>query len=81
VREFVKRDKGLTAMLVCRLHTHAVDLRIINVVPLVLQYQILKEGILLFSRDERQRSEFEAQVMSRFFEIKPYLDEYREMLG
>jgi predicted nucleotidyltransferase len=81
VRQYVKRDKELTAMLVCRLHTDAVDLRIINVVPLVFQYRILKEGTLLFSRDERQRSEFEAGVMTRFFELKPYLDEYREMLG
>lgn len=77
----MRRDKELTAFLVSRLRTHALDLRIINVAPLVLQYQILKHGTLVFSRDEQERSEFEARVMIRFFELKPYLDEYREMLG
>jgi len=33
------------------------------------------------SRDEMQRAEFEASVMLRFFELKPYLDEYRLMLS
>ncbi len=80
VKEYVRRDKELTALLVAHLHTDAVDLRIINVVPLVFQYRILKDGTILFSRDEQQRSEFEAGVMARFFELKPYLDEYREML-
>jgi hypothetical protein len=80
MKAYVRRDKELTALLVSHLHTDAVDLRIINVVPLVFQYGILKEGTLLFSRDEQQRSEFEAGVMTRFFELKPYVDEYREML-
>lgn len=77
---YVRRDKELTALLVSHLHTDQVDLRIMNVAPLPLQYRILKEGALIFSRDELQRSEFETQVMTRFFDLKPYLDEYREML-
>jgi len=47
----------------------------------LLQYNILKEGILLFVRDERERVDFETRVMERFFELKPYLDEYKEMLS
>ena len=42
---------------------------------------VLKEGTLILSRDEMERVEFETSVMLRFFELKPYLDEYRMMLS
>lgn len=62
------------------LHTDAIDLRILNLAPVVLQYRVLRDGVLLFSRDEPLRSEFEAEVMMRFFQLKPYLEEHMEML-
>ncbi len=80
-REYLKKEADLTAFLISRLGTHKIDLRILNVLPLVLQYNILKEGILILSRDEIERVEFETSVMIRFFELKPYLDEYRQMLS
>ena len=81
VRSYVRKDKELTALLVSRLHTDSIDLRIVNVLPLVFQHGILKESTLLFSRDEEQRADFETGVMTRFFALKPYLEEYREMLS
>jgi hypothetical protein len=48
--------------------------------PLLLQYHVLKEGIPILIKDEQGRIDFETMVMNRFFELKPYLDEYREML-
>jgi predicted nucleotidyltransferase len=79
--QYLKKEAALTSLLVSGLHTDDIDLRILNVLPVVLQYDILKEGILVMSRDEMQRAEFEASVMLRFFELKPYLDEYRLMLS
>ena len=76
---YLKMESKLTALLVSRLQTDKIDLRILNVLPLVHQYAILKDGILVFSRDEEQRVDFEIDVMIRFFELKPYLDEYRLM--
>jgi hypothetical protein len=32
-------------------------------------------------RDEAERVGFEIKVMNRFFELKPHLDEYRQMLS
>ena len=78
---YLRREEELTALLVSRLHTDEIDLRILNVLPLVFQYSVLKEGSLLFSRDEQQRVDFETGVMARIFELKPYLDEYKEMLS
>ena len=79
--EYIKKETELTVLLISRLSTDEIDLRVLNVLPLVLQYNILKEGILILSRDEMERVEFETSVMLRFFELKPYLDEYRMMLS
>lgn len=81
IKEYVKKEAELTAFLIPELGTDEIDLRILNVLPLVLQYSILKEGILVLSRDEIHRADFETRVMMRFFELKPYLDEYRLMLS
>jgi len=81
MREYIKREAELTSLLIRQLAMDEIDLRILNALPLVLQYTILKEGTLILSRDEIQRTEFETSVMIRFFELKPYLDEYRLMLS
>jgi predicted nucleotidyltransferase len=81
IKEYLEKEKELTASLMAELHNDKIDLRILNVLPLLLQYNILKEGKLIFIRDELERVDFETQVMIRFFELKPYLDEYKEMLS
>jgi len=80
MKEYIKKEVELTGFLISLLETDEIDLRILNALPLVLQYRILKEGILVLSHDETERVEFETSVMIRFFELKPYLDEYRLML-
>jgi predicted nucleotidyltransferase len=81
MKEYIKKEVELTGFLISLLETDEIDLRILNALPLVLQYRILKEGILVLSQDETERVEFETSVMIRFFELKPYLDEYRLMLS
>ena len=81
MKQYISKEEELTAFLTSKLHTDELDLRILNGLPLVLKYSILKDGKLLFSRDELQRVDFETSVMVRFFELKPYLDEYRMMLS
>ena len=78
---YVKKEEQLTALLVSRLHNDRIDLRIINTLPLLLKYSILRDGILVFSRDERERVDFETTSMIRFFELKPSLDEYSRVLS
>jgi predicted nucleotidyltransferase len=80
VEKFIRKEAELTAYLVSRLGTDEIDLRILNVLPLVLQYNILRHGTLFMCRDELERTDFESGVMIRYFELKPYLDEYRLML-
>ena len=78
---YVKKEEQLTSFLVSHLHNDRIDLRIINPLPLLLKYSILKHGILVFSRDEQERVDFETTSMIRFFELKPSLDEYSRILS
>jgi hypothetical protein len=81
MKQYIRKEEELTPFLASKLHTDEIDLRILNGLPLVLKYSILKDGKLLFSRDELQRVDFETSVMIRFLDLKPYLDEYRMMLS
>lgn len=80
IKACIRKEEELTTALAIKLHTNKIDLRILNVLPLLLQYNILKEGIPFFVRDQRERVDFDTKVMNRFFELKPYIDEYNRML-
>jgi hypothetical protein len=81
IKEYIKKEEELTIELVTKIHMDRIDLRILNVLPLLLQYNILKDGIPIFVRDDKERVDFETRVMNRFFELKPYIDEYQRMLS
>jgi len=81
IKSYIGKEEGLTSALIAKLHTDKIDLRILNAVPFLLQYNVLEEGIPIFVRDESERVDFEIRVMNRFFELKPYLDEYKRMLS
>jgi len=51
-----------------------VDLVILNQSPLLLRFQVVREGRLLYSRDERARIQFEARVMSLYFDQQYYFE-------
>ena len=67
MKNFMRTEEELTFTLIKRLHNDRLDLRVMNVLPLLMQYRVLKEGILIFSRNEFDRVDFETQVMIRFF--------------
>ncbi|MDI7258307.1 MAG: nucleotidyltransferase domain-containing protein [Thermodesulfobacteriota bacterium] len=81
MKGFIEKDKKLTSMLITELRTDKIDLRILNVAPFLLKYKIIKEGVPIVIRDEVERVDFETRVMNKFFELKPYLDEYQQMLS
>ena len=81
VKEYIKKEEELLATLITKLHNDKIDLRILNTSPFLLQYNIIKEGIPIVIKDEFERADFEIWVMNRFFELKPHLDEYKQMLS
>lgn len=79
MEEYIKKESKLITALITKLHLDKIDLRILNTAPFLLKYNVIKEGIFIFVRDELERVNFETKVMERFFELKPYLEEYRHM--
>ncbi len=58
------------------LKTEKVDLIILNESPLFLRFRIIREGIILCSKDEKRRVEFEVETMRRYFDRKFYYDRH-----
>ncbi len=54
----------------------SVDVRIINRAPAIFTNQVLKEGILLFSRDEPLRINFEVRNINEYLDFLPIINEY-----
>ncbi len=53
------------------IHTEVV---ILQEVPLLLQFQVLKHGKLLFERDPAQRAAYQMHLMSRYYDYKRFFD-------
>ncbi len=59
-----------------------VDVRVINYAPLSFRFNVIKHGMLLFSKDESKRSDFECLTIVEYQDFKFYRDSYRrEAIG
>lgn len=54
----------------------SVDVRIINKAPGSFLNQVLKDGVLLLSRDDRKRIDFETRKTLEYFDFLPIIKEY-----
>ena len=62
--------------------TDQVDLVVLNDAPPLLAHRILKEGLLVFSDNEKVRLEYEVKAVLQYLDWKPYLDKYtQEVFG
>ncbi|OQX54139.1 MAG: hypothetical protein B5M48_01580 [Candidatus Omnitrophica bacterium 4484_213] len=75
----LKKDKQILGELALCLHRDDVNLHILNVTPLLLQFEIISQGKIIFCRDEQTRVDFETDVLYRYFDMKPFFDEQREL--
>lgn len=57
------------------LKTKNVDLVVLNDSPLLLSFNIIRDGIILKS-DEKKRVNFETRVMSRYYDEKYYIERH-----
>jgi len=59
-----------------------VDLRILNEAPPSFRFKVIKDGELLFSKDERARCDFETGTISEYHDLSYHLENYRrEAIG
>lgn len=77
---YLKKDNQILGNLTTSLGTSKIDLVILNVAPLVLNFRIISESKVIISRTEQERIDFETAVLYRYFALKPFLDEYYDIL-
>lgn len=62
--------------------SYPVDVRILNHAPLSFSFSVIKNGIILFSKDENKRIDFETRIFSKYHDFEFYRKRYRrEALG
>jgi predicted nucleotidyltransferase len=55
-----------------------VDVRILNERPYRFLHQVIREGEIILSIDERKRVRFETSVMDGYIDFKPFYEQYDE---
>ena len=61
---------------------YIVDVRILNGAPLSFKYNLIKDGIVLLSKDDDKRVDFEEKTIVLYLDFLPYRKLYlRETLG
>lgn len=56
------------------------DILILNTAPLFLKYVAIKEGKLIFSKNEEKRIDFELKTTNEYFDFKPVLEMYNQRI-
>ncbi len=56
-----------------------VDLVVANRVPVDLVHRVMRDGVLLLDRDPGARIHFEVRARNEYFDLEPYLLEYRRL--
>lgn len=54
------------------------DVRVLNYAPLPFRFNVIKNGILLFSKDERIRTDFECLSIAEYHDLDFLRKSYRE---
>lgn len=57
------------------------NVRILNNAPRSFRFGVIRNGELLFSRDERRRVDFEFLTMSMYHDFSYHRDAYRRATG
>lgn len=60
---------------------HPVDLVILNRAPVDLVHRVLRDGLLVYEGDRSARIRFELRARNEYFDLLPYLREYRRALS
>lgn len=63
-----------------RIFGKKVEIQDLNICRIDFAYRVLEEGKLLYSADQQKRLNFEVKTMNDYFDLKPFFDEYYEVL-
>ncbi len=75
-------ELSLETELMSAIGTYQVDVRVLNMAPLSFKYNVIKNGAILFVKDDNKRADFQEVVLSLYFDFEPYRNNYlRETIG
>jgi predicted nucleotidyltransferase len=57
-----------------------VQITVLNTAPPLLVYQVIREGILVYERDQLKRISFEVHGLKIYFDLKPMFELYTQAL-
>lgn len=57
-----------------------IDVKVLNSTPKFFQYKVIKDGKVIFCRDELKRIEYEVNLTNEYFDIRPMLDYYNSCM-
>lgn len=78
-KDMFNKELDLISELTCVLKSDKIDLVVLNDAPLLLKYNIVKDGHVLKS-DETKRIAFETGVMSRYLDEQYYIKRHTDMI-
>ena len=58
-----------------------IDFVVLNHVPPDLSHRVLRDSVLVIEPDPSSRVHFEVRARNEYWDLKPYLDEYRRCFG
>ena len=70
---------GLIGKVGSLLKTNKIDLVILNDIPLSLSYRVVRDGKIIYCRDELRRIRFEARIMSLYFDQEYYYNRHAKL--
>lgn len=56
-----------------------IDLRILNNRNITFLHQVIKDGKLIFVRNDPERIRFETKVYDKYLDFKPYIEHYNKI--
>ena len=77
-KDMFNKELDLISELTCVIKSDKIDLVVLNDAPLLLKFNIIKNGHVLES-DEKKRIAFETGVMSRYLDEQYYLKRHNDM--
>jgi predicted nucleotidyltransferase len=78
IREYLKLELSTSLEIDEKLgYQVASEVRVMNILPLMVAGNIITEGILIFSRDEATRIDYETSIRRTFFDFLPVIRQYQ----
>jgi uncharacterized protein len=50
------------------------DVRILNIAPVEFQFEVIRKGRAIFTRDESRRIDYESEIISTYLDLKYMYD-------